>query len=899
MKKFFLTLTLPAFILIQAYCQFDPVTEADNLILNSKFQEAVDLVDHTLRTEHNLSAVIVLENKKAQALTAMSEFNQAQKILTRAEKQLTESPDAFLAAITQSNLGFLLLNQGLNEAATQSLQTALLRFEKAGKQNSLEAAQNLSYLGLAYMNTGKYAQAEEQLQIALAMRKEKLGDSHELIAATYNDLGLVYSQLDKDKALDYFEMAIALYSKLYGPEHIKIANTKINTGVIYRDLELYGDAVDNFETALKTWEKVYPHPHAAKAIALYNLGQTYLKMGYHKGALGYYEQALSMYESTYGKKHPEVANVLNAIGNLQLSQQRYDEALNTYQKALQANVPDFTSNAIEENPRLTKYYHGTRLLQSLVFKAEALEAKYLEKSLKFSELQHALTILHLCDSLIDKLRRESSSESDKLLIGITANEVYANGVRIAHEAGLNALKKRPYFEDAFYFAEKSKSAVLLEAISDANAKSFAGIPDKLLDEEKRLKSAITLCAQKLSQKPSPEEEQQLRQEAFELNRSYNTFVKELEMNFPGYYDLKYNQAAPSIREIQPALDNETLLLSYFLDEEYHQLYIFMISRNTFHIENKTLIPDLNKKITGLRNSLYYGETTLYKQLGRELYKLLIPSESSRFNKLIILPIGRLSIIPFETLLTENVKEDISDYSRLPYLLNTKSIRYEFSAGLLMQKAKDHTASTQPSILLCAPVSFEKNKLPDLPGSEMEVNSIHELFKVKKLPAALLSKSNATERAFKSSDLKQYTLLHLATHGVVDENNPELSKIFLQPEPGMEDGSLFTGEIYNLELAANLVILSACETGLGKISKGEGVIGLSRALVYAGAKNIVVSFWSVADESTSDMMKDFYRLLLESPGTHYSDCLQMAKKKMIEGEKFSAPYYWAPFILIGF
>src|SRR5690606_10010049 len=120
-----------------------------------------------------------------------------------------------------------------------------------------------------------------------------------------------------------------------------------------------------------------------------------------------------------------------------------------------------------------------------------------------------------------------------------------------------------------------------------------------------------------------------------------------------------------------------------------------------------------------------------------------------------------------------------------------------------------------------------------------------------------------------------------THGIVDENNPELSRIFLQTDSEAEDGNLFSGEIYNLHLNADLVTLSACQTGLGKISKGEGVIGLSRALVYAGAKNIMVSFWSVADESTAVLMTDFYKLLLEKPAINYSENLREAKLNMID------------------
>jgi CHAT domain-containing protein len=219
---------------------------------------------------------------------------------------------------------------------------------------------------------------------------------------------------------------------------------------------------------------------------------------------------------------------------------------------------------------------------------------------------------------------------------------------------------------------------------------------------------------------------------------------------------------------------------------------------------------------------------------------------------------------------------------------------------MLEKSRQKQTSTSASIFLCAPVTFpEKDNLPDLPGTESEVTSIANLFAGKNLGKALYTNQHADEALVKSGQLKNYSLLHFATHGIVDEKDPELSRIYLQPGENAEDGNLFAGEIYNLELNANLVTLSACQTGLGKISKGEGVIGLSRALVYAGARNVIVSFWSVADESTSELMKDFYRQLLENSSHGYSKDLRKAKLNLMRSEKYNAPYYWAPFILIGY
>jgi CHAT domain-containing protein len=236
----------------------------------------------------------------------------------------------------------------------------------------------------------------------------------------------------------------------------------------------------------------------------------------------------------------------------------------------------------------------------------------------------------------------------------------------------------------------------------------------------------------------------------------------------------------------------------------------------------------------------------------------------------------------------------TQFKDISYLINRFAISYEFSAGLFIQKNKSTSKSNGQTIFLCAPVEFSKEKnLNSLPGTEKEVNAIAGLFTSPKVAKY----ADAHEGAVKSADLSSYSYLHFATHGIVDAQDPELSRIFLN-EKGSEDGNLYSGEIYNLNMNAELVVLSACETGLGKISSGEGVIGLSRALTYAGARNLVVSFWPVADESTSDLMVDFYTQLKKNSSNHFSGSLRQAKLDMIKGGKFSSPYYWAPFVLIG-
>ncbi|HEY0771343.1 MAG TPA: tetratricopeptide repeat protein, partial [Sphingobacteriaceae bacterium] len=469
--------------------------KTDELLLHSEYEKAIALADNanSLPAEEKL----FLANKKAEALTRLGKLEDARALLNSLGGQGSD----FVQAVTKTNLGLLYIYQGRYDLALESLQASTREFENIGKQNTLESAQAIGYLGQVYKYTGKSAQAEEQLRMALSIRQGILKEDHELIAASYNDLGVAYVLVDNDKALDYYEKALAIYQKVHGNEHAKIAQTYSNMGLVYRQLELYGDAVNNLESSLNIWEKLSAGPNQSKAFTLHSLGQTYSKMGNLEAAKGYYKRALDMYRASYGAKHPDIAQVLNDYGNVELSLSNYGEALIRFQEAICANVSNFNNTEITENPPLENYYNGQVLLHSLRLKAQAFESRHFGKSLRLSDLLKALNILQRCDTLIDRLRQRSTNESDKLALGAIASEVYADGVRTAYEAAAGALKKKPLREQAFYFAEKSKSAVLLEAISESDAKSFAGIPKNLLEEENGLKSAIALTAQKLAQKP--------------------------------------------------------------------------------------------------------------------------------------------------------------------------------------------------------------------------------------------------------------------------------------------------------------------------------------------------------------------------------------------------------------
>jgi len=889
MKGICLILFMTLGLCATAQNQVSDFRKIDSLLLAGAPQDAFQQIEKLENIYPGKELFTRLQIKKAEALISMAQLTEAEALLDKAEQDDVPS----VLGLLHVNRGFLQYTKGRNDLALQELGVAQKIFQDAGTIDSYEGARCLSLTGLVYSAAGKYKQAESNQLMALQIRQRLFGDQSEEVAASYNDLGLVYGETNPDLALDFYEKALPIYQKIHGADHQKIAVVSTNIGMTYSRLELYGDATNNLETALAIWKKKYPQGHPNEALALLNLGQTYDKIGNRKAAREYFEKALVQFQSFYNGKHSDIAYAFNLLGSLKLEENDFDGALQNFQGALIANAPDFANQDILKNPAVDDYYNANVMLYSLQLKSKALEARHFGKTLKLDDLTLALTTLFACDSLIDEIRHHSTDETDKIALGGISNEVYGDGVRVAHEIGDLTWHSRPYQEAAFYFAEKSKSAVLLESIADSEAKSFAGIPATILEEEKNLKAEAAWIAQKLAQKPALEEEKKFRQQLFTIESKYNAFIKRLEHDFPNYFNLKYNAAHPTVADFQGTLDDHTAILSYFIAEEYKRVYLFVVTQRKFLIQSRTLPDNFDRLIKGLSNGVYYNYMEAFSQASGPLSDLLLPRLPRNINQVIIIPAGRLGTVPFEVLVTGKIRE--AAYEQVPFLVKQYAISYAFSANLLLQKQKSGSQKESPSIFLCAPVQFpEKDNLDELPGTDTEVNAIKNLFGGK---STLVKYKDANEAAVKSDQLAQYNYLHFATHGIVDETDPELSRIFLNMSPG-EDGNLFSGEIYTMNLNADLAVLSACQTGLGKISKGEGVIGLSRALIYAGARNLIVSYWSVADASTAQLMTDFYEFLIKSGPQNFSEALRQSKLKMISAKKYAAPYYWAPFILIG-
>ncbi|HEY0099086.1 MAG TPA: CHAT domain-containing tetratricopeptide repeat protein [Pyrinomonadaceae bacterium] len=347
----------------------------------------------------------------------------------------------------------------------------------------------------------------------------------------------------------------------------------------------------------------------------------------------------------------------------------------------------------------------------------------------------------------------------------------------------------------------------------------------------------------------------------------------------------------------------------------------------------------------LANNATNANVASFAEASHALYQNTVAPAASSITKrrLLIVADGALNYVPFESLVTNaNTAATGGDYSTLPYLVKTNEVVYAPSAsvvaairrqaagganqnarGLLVvadpifdasdPRAKSQQAGATPTgatlavdsavadITGAADKAASGNfKLARLNGTRAEAEQIRKLALASGLSPDIWLDLDASEGKVRATDVSKYRIVHVATHGLLNTERPQFTGVVLSLVGNREgDGFLRTDEVFNLRLGSPLVMLSACETGLGRERRGEGVIGLTRAFMYAGAPTVGVSLWSVSDNSTADLMTDFYsRLLAKGSSPAPPAAMRAAQLSMIAGKKYSAPFHWAPFVLVG-
>lgn len=905
---------------------------------------------------HTLVRIGDLWRTLGQAQKALGYFTQALELQRSGPTQREEAYTRLILGVTQAELGDLrqalesyaqalqqqramndayaeastLLNQGqayfqLGEAR-QSLEyygPALALWQKV-KQTTREAT-TLHYLGRVYEALGEAQKALEYYLRALALYRDlrnRDGEAQEL-----NSLGFVNGQLGEwSKALEYYNQSLALWRALGNQTYEALALS--NIGAAYAAQQEHAKAWEHYTLALKLYQSVR-NPRS-EAGTLENLGNLYAEQAQPMKALEAYDQALPLRRAA-GDRWGE-ASTLDRLGNIYLK-------LNIPQKAL--------DNFRQGLPLYRTV--GDRRGEASVLYGLARVARQQEKLTE--ALQHSEAALTISEAV----RLDTGSQQARTAYFGTVQQYYQFNIDVLMQlhraqptAGFAAL--------ALQASERARARSLLEELAEARADIRQGVDPALLARERELQQLLNTKAQRqlqLQEQRSAEASVKgLQQDLSTLEDEYRQVQVKIRQNSPRYAALTQPQPL-GLAELQAQLDADTLLLEFALGAERSYLWAVTKTGLTAYelppqAQIANAVQTLNRSLTA-RGVRVLGESPAQQRTrlaqadaqlnaaAQTLSRLILSPVAAQLKQqpLVIVADGALQYVPF-AMLPEPAPASESGQAAIPLIVNHELVTLPSASTLAELRKESAGRAIAPKMLAVladpvfsradaqnrlatgnaatakaaprarsiqheeekAPVSLGRFQAPRLPFTRQEAERIYAL-----APAAQSLKAldyQANRAAATSPELSQYRYLHFATHGMVDSDHPGMSALVLSlvDEKGQpQDGFLRAHELYNLNLPAELVVLSACQTALGKDYKGEGLVGLTRGFMYAGASRVVVSLWNVNDKATAELMVRFYERMLKD-GQRPAAALRSAQVEMWKQKPWEAPYYWAAFVLQG-
>ncbi len=762
-------------------------------------------------------------------------------------------------------------------------------------------------LGNIYTRLGDHEEAIKLLNKFKSISFQ-YGDNN-AAAQAINDLGIVY------KILNRHHLAIEEYLSALNFPQLSPANEaliKSNLATAYYETHKLKQGLIYVNEAIQIFEKLLTRGNASVqsygylAWAYNLLGLIYTDRGQYGEAVKHFRQSLDLSVYTYGTtKRREIAKIYISIGELFLKQDLPDQALDYFHEALKCVVANFDESDPSLNPGIQQLYAENTIFEAMAGKCRAFKIMHSQTN-EVKYLNLALANYQLIREVEKLLRKDFQHESSKLLLTEESHVRSEQALDIVYQL-YQITNDSIYLEEAFQIIENNKASVLLESLKDLKNKDFSNIPDWLLNKEQQLKSMKgiyekQLLEYSLNAGDDSLSAKELQSKLFDLDNELRMVEDKLKQEFPNYYQLKNSRVASvSLDEIKRMVDGHSDIIEYFVGNK--SIYILHISANNTRLISVAKDFSLESQVLSLIN-MVMGEhiaTTEpgdFRQLADSIYaKVISPLNiDPEIQNLIIIPDGVLGYLPFD-ILTDKKEVKNLNYSNLPYLINTYTLSYAFSANVLFENHHYQPGENQDnSFLGVAPVYPESNQFEYLPFSKTEVEKIQTY-----LGGNVLLDREATKAKFKSI-AGDYRILHISTHAAVIDSLPLYSWI------GFSDAStknqdhykLYLSELYAMNLGAELAVLSACETGRGQFSRGEGIMSLARGFAYAGCQSIITTLWPVNDGSTAKIMEAFYHFLQK--GQSKAEALRNAKLKYLKtgsvDDLGAHPFFWGAYIPVG-
>ena len=888
-------------------------------------QRALAIREKALGPDHPDTALSL--NNLAELYRATGAYAKAEPLYQRAlaiiEKAL--GPEHPYTALSLNNLAELYRATGAYAKAEPLYQRALAINEKALGPEHPDTATSLNNLAALYRATGAYAKAEPLYQRALAIREKALGREHPDTANSLNNLAALYRDTGAyAKAEPLFQRALAIREKALGPEHPDTADSLNNLAELYNATGAYAKAEPLYQRALAIHEKALGREHPGTANSLNNLAELHRATGAYAKAEPLFQRALAIREKALGREHPGTANSLNNLAELYCATGAYAKAEPLFQralaireKALGPEHPD-TADSLNDLAILSWAADESAKATPLLERAQVIQENNAGRFLlSGSEVRK--------QAYLQKLRGDTFVNIS-FSLAVAGHQAVALGLT-------NILQYK---------------GRVLDAMSD----SVARLRQSVRPEDSKLFEQFAEVAQQLStltfQGPGNRPPEVYRKRLEELTQQQERLETELSNRRAEFRQ----QVAPiTIAGVQQAIPRDAVLVEWLRYEPFlkgkdekakwgkPRYMAYVLKR-----EGEPVVVDVGEAeaieslVLDFRKSLSEPKSAFVKEIAKELSeKLLGPLRAQLGNteRLLISPDGALNLLPFAALLDDK-GEYLAKRFEITYLTSGRDLLRLASASSSRSSAvvvADPDYGKSASMLAQVDTSIQPQRSNDLDRGGIVFKSLAGTVEEAKALKALLKLNdqnvligaNATEAKLKQ--LHGPRILHIATHGFF-LSDKEISAATIKPvgliqdqypvllgenpllRSGLalaganprrsgtdDDGILTAAEAAQLDLrGTQLVVLSACETGVGDVQNGEGVYGLRRALVLAGAQTQVASLWKVADSATKDLMLDYYERLLNGAGR--SAALRDAQRTMINSQERSHPYFWAAFVPIG-
>jgi CHAT domain-containing protein/Tfp pilus assembly protein PilF len=827
-------------------------------------------------------------------------------------------------ANAQKNIGMVFFQQGNYAQALESDSSSLALSERLG--DKAKVADMLNNIGIIHDKQGDYAEALKCYRKSLELYNA-LGNTLN-VPMVLNNIGIIYEhQGDYSPALAAYQKV--LEARESQGDALNAAIARNNLGNIYSLQGNFAQALEHYQRSLALIEPTGHKGHTASI--LNNIGEIYRMQGRYDEAIAYIQKSLSLNEARGAKEG--VAAALNTMGDVRRLQGDYAQATTHYQRA------QALSEELGDKRRISQLLDDLGLVSQMQGKHEqALEytrrAATIAQQIGSSEtLWNALVIGGVSQRALGdtaaamKSFREAIATIESIRAGVAGGEqeqqhFFENKLSPYH-AMIEVLLAGGMTADALAYAENAKARALLDVIRRGRLNITKSMTTAEQARERQLKNALVSLGTQLrnegaSATPHPDKLDALRARLQDARLEYEAFQVSVYTAHPQLKTLRGEAQPANITksDMLRLLDADSALLEFVVTEK--KTYLFVLTQaeragqTSLDLKSYELgigAKDLAERVEAFRRQIA-GRDINFRQHSRELYDLLLEPAASQIRgkrSLVIVPDSALWELPFQALQADDNS----------YLLEKYSVSYAPSLTVLgeMRSAmKGYGDRPRATTLLAlgsptsggakpqrSTLAQRDDEFAPLPEAEREVKTLAQIYGSGH--SKVYVGAEADEEHFKA-EADAYGVLHLATHGVVNNANPMYSYVVLAPgASGNEDGLVEAWELMEMNLKSSLVVLSACETGRGRVGIGEGMIGLSWALFMAGSPVAVVSQWKVESRSTTELMLDFHRNLLGMGGRakekpSRAEALRQAALKLMKNVDYRHPFYWAGFIAVG-